>query len=251
MSDLELIIIAVVGILSGFVNIMAGGGSMISVPTMIFFGLPGPVANGSLRIAIIAESIAALIEFFRKGIHRIGLSLSLTLFTIPGAIIGAHYASQIRAEDFNKILAGVMLLVLLMMVFDRSSNTTAPDSSVSISKSKLVLGHALMILVGFWGGFIQIGVGFLMIPILSRVLGLDLITTNMHKTFIVLLYTVAALIVFSQNQQLDWRAGTALAVGSVIGAILATKVQLKFGTGAIKVILYATLIVFIIKLFFF
>lgn len=224
---------------------------MISVPAMIFFGLPGPVANGTLRIAIIAESIAALFEFFRKGIHRIGLSLSLTLFTLPGAVIGAKYASQLNAEDFNKILAGVMFFVLLLMVFDRPNNNQSTEGAGDISKTRLVLGHLLMIVVGFWGGFIQIGVGFLLIPVLSRVLGLDLITTNMHKTFIVLLYTIVALIVFSQNLELDWSVGIALAIGSVIGAVLATKVQFKFGTKAIKLILYAALMVFIIKLLFF
>lgn len=224
---------------------------MVSVPAMIFFGVPGPVANGTLRIAIIAESIAALFEFFRKGIHRIGLSLSLTLFTLPGAVVGAHFASKIKAQDFNLILAAVMFLVLLMMIFDRSDSSTELNGDIAISKQRLIAGHLLMIIVGFWGGFIQIGVGFLLIPVLSRILGLDLVTTNMHKTFIVLLYTVAALIVFSQNLSLDWRAGIALATGSVLGAVLATKVQIKFGTGAIKIILYLTLLGFIVKLLFF
>jgi len=105
-----------------------------------------------------------------------------------------------------------------------------------------------MLGVGFWGGFIQIGVGFLLIPILNRVLQFDLITTNMHKVFIVMCYTIIALLVFASQLELVWSIGFALAIGTSIGAWLATHFQVKHGVDTIRWVLNIVIIIFIGKL---
>ena len=109
----------------------------------------------------------------------------------------------------------------------------------------------LSIVIGFWGGFIHIGVGFLLMPTLNRVMQFDLITTNSHKVFIVLCYTVVALFVFSSQLELVWKYGIALAFGTTIGGWLAANFQIKQGIGAIKWTLNIVVIAFIIKLIFF
>ncbi|MGH1539832.1 MAG: sulfite exporter TauE/SafE family protein [Arenicella sp.] len=253
---LETLLLVGVGILAGFLNIMAGGGSMVSVPVMIFLGMPGHIANATNRVAILAESITSISAFYKQGISDIKLSLSLAACTIPGAIIGAFVASGIRSDNFNHLLAIIMGGVLLLMWFgDKKQNTgdSAPTEAITthISKNRLVLGHILMVAAGFWGGFIQIGVGFILMPILHRVMGLDLIRTNMHKVTIVLIYTIVALAVFASQVEIDWRVGLYLGLGAGIGGWLGTHVQIRQGTDIIKWILNVVLIAFIIKLLFF
>lgn len=244
----ELSLLLLTGIATGFINIMAGGGSTLSIPVMIFLGLPGPIANGTNRIAILTQNITAVYAFYRKGFSNFKLSLSLAVCTIPGALVGAWLATKVDNQDFNVLLAIVMLIIMIVMAIPQQKTL---DNKQTPSKARLVAGHCLMLVIGFWGGFIHIGVGFLLMPTLNRVMQLDLITTNMHKVFIVLVYTVVALIVFSSQLELLWSYGLALAVGTAIGAWIGTNYQIKKGTGVIKLTLNIVMVIFIIKLLFF
>jgi uncharacterized membrane protein YfcA len=114
----------------------------------------------------------------------------------------------------------------------------------------LLHGHLLMVGVGFWGGFIQLGVGFIIMPVLNRVMGLDLVRTNMHKVFIVAVYTVVALLIYANQLQLLWIVGIALAVGNSIGGYLGTRFAISKGEKMIRRVLNIVLVVFVIKLLF-
>ena len=245
---LELLLLTLTGVATGFLNVMAGGGSMLSVPIMIFLGVPGTVANGTNRIAILPQNISAVWAFYRKGFANFRLSLSLGLCTIPGTLIGAYVASRVPNDQFNTLLAIIMVIVLIVMSLPQPKTL---ESGQHPSKNRIIAGHLLMVLIGFWGGFIHIGVGFLLMPVLNRVMQLDLITTNAHKVFIVLCYTVVALLVFATQLELIWKYGIALGIGTWTGAWLAANLQIKQGIGAIKLTLNLVIIAFIIKLLFF
>jgi uncharacterized membrane protein YfcA len=250
MEPLQLAILALAGIAAGFLNVMAGGGSLLTVPIMLFMGIPGPVANGTIRIGILAQNITAVTTFFRRGYAEFRLSLSLAACAIPGAVAGALIGTQLDGEWFNRTVALVMVAVMLIMAFGRKSSA-ASTPAAEPSRRQLIWGHVLMIGVGFWGGFIQLGVGFIIMPVLNRVMGFDLIRTNMHKVFIVAAYTAVALLVFASQVEMLWIVGLALAVGNSIGGWLATRMQIKQGEGIIKIVMYAVLSAFIVKLLFF
>ena len=221
---------------------------MLSVPVMIFLGVPGTVANGTNRIAILPQNISAVWAFYRKGFSNFKLSLSLGACTIPGTLIGSILASRIPNDQFNTLLAIIMVIVLIIMMLPEPKTI---EQNQTPSKNRMIAGHLLMVLIGFWGGFIHIGVGFLLMPTLNRVMQLDLITTNAHKVFIVMCYTVVALAVFSAELELIWKYGIALGVGTWIGGWLAANMQVKNGIGPIKATLNVVIVAFIIKLLFF
>lgn len=251
MADLDLwqaALLAAVGILSGFLNVIAGGGSLITVPVMVFMGLPGPVANGTNRIAILAQNLSAIAAFFRRGFKEFSLSMSLAACAIPGALAGALLGTGLDGVWFNRILALVMLGVMLIMQFDRGSTTRPQDYRPT--RAQLINGHLLMVAVGFWGGFIQIGVGFIIMPVLNRAMGLDLVRTNMHKVFIIAVYTVVALAVFASRVEIMWMVGLALALGNAVGGYLGAHFTVASGEKLIRLILNLVLIAFIIKLLF-
>jgi len=241
-------LLTAVGIVAGFLNVMAGGGSLLTVPVLVFMGLPGPVANGTNRIAILAQNLSAITAFLRRGFSDFRLSLSLAACAIPGALAGALLGSELEGALFNRILALVMLGVMLVMHFDRG-HAEQPGDRV-LTRAQLVRGHVLMVAAGFWGGFIQIGVGFIIMPILNRAMGLDLVRTNMHKVFIIAVYTVVALAVFASKVELMWVVGLALALGNAIGGYLGAHFTVTRGENLIRRILNIVLIAFIIKLLF-
>jgi hypothetical protein len=126
-----------------------------------------------------------------------------------------------------------------------------PKPDASSTARNLVLGHVLMIVAGFWGGFIQIGVGFLIMPILYRVMGLDLVRVNMHKVFIALVFTFVAFLVFASKVAIAWEAGAALALGTAVGGWMGAHATIAKGETFIKRALSAALAAMVVKLLFF
>ncbi len=225
---------------------MAGGGSLLTVPIMLFMGMPGPVANGTNRIAILAQNITAVTAFFRRGFSDFKLSLSLAAAATPGAIVGAMVGTQLSGEWFDRVLALVMVAVMIIMALPKKEATEVGKPSTK----RLIAGHICMVGAGFWGGFIQIGVGFLLMPILHRVMGLDLVRVNMHKVFVVLCYTSVALFIFASQVEIFWIAGLCLAVGNSIGGWIGANMSVSKGEHLINRVLNVVLIIFIIKLLF-
>lgn len=244
----QLALLVSVGVVAGFLNVMAGGGSLLTVPVMVFLGVPGPVANGTNRIAILAQNLTAIATFARRGFRDFRLSLTLALCAVPGAAAGALAGTQLEGVWFNRALALVMIAVMLVMYFDRGP--ARHEENYTPNRQQLIRGHLLMIAAGFWGGFIQLGVGFILMPILNRVMGLDLVRTNMHKVFIVAVYTVVALSVFASQLELLWVVGLALAVGNSIGGYLGAHYSVSKGERLIRIILNVVLSIFIAKLLF-
>jgi uncharacterized membrane protein YfcA len=241
----QLALLAGTGVAAGFLNVMAGGGSLLSVPMMLFLGLPGPVANGSNRISIIAQNIVAVRTFFRRGFSDFPLSLSLTAFAIPGAVLGAIVGVELDGEWFERVLALVMIGVLVLMQFD-SKKRKGP--SLELTRRRWWAGHVLMFGAGCWGGFIQIGVGFILMPILHRVMGLDLVRTNMHKVFIALSYNLIALAIFASVVSIHWSFGLALAAGNALGGYFGARFSVSGGELWIRRVFTGVLLVFIAKL---
>jgi hypothetical protein len=249
LEPFELAILAFAGFASGWINVIAGGGSLLTVPVMVFMGLPGPVSNGTNRIAIIVQSISAIASFRSKGFSDFRLSASLAAAASLGAYFGALFGVSLDGVWFNRTVAAVMIAVMILMATGEDRTMPKPDAS---SKARnLVLGHVLMVGAGFWGGFIQIGVGFLIMPILYRVMGLDLVRVNMHKVFIALVFTFVAFLVFASKVAIVWEAGAALALGTAVGGWMGAHATIAKGEKFIKRALSAVLAAMVVKLLFF
>ena len=247
LDPVQLIILFVAGIASGWINVLAGGGSILTVPVMVFMGLPGPVANGTNRIGIITQNIASVATFFRKGYSDFRLSATLAVAACFGAFFGANVGVQLEGVWFDRTVALVMIGVLVIMLTDAGQKPVDPAAR----PRNLLAGHVLMVGAGFWGGFIQIGVGFIMMPILNRVMGLDLVRVNMHKVFIALMFSFVALGVFAANVEIEWGLGAALAAGYAIGGWLGAGSAVAKGEGLIKRVFYIALAAMAVKLLFF
>ncbi len=248
-----MMVLVAVGCVAGFVNVNAGGGSLLTMPVMVFMGLPGPVANGTNRVAIMAQNIAAVAGFARKGFSEFRVSLSLALCTLPGAAIGAYLGVKLQGVWFNRVLAAVMVAVMIIMAAKRK-NTGAAEGETQTepeggaSRRRFIVAHLLMVLLGFYGGFIQAGIGFLMMAVLHRVMRLDLVRVNMHKVFIIGVYGVVALGIFAMRGKVLWIPGLCLAVGNSAGGWFGSHFAVKRGEKAIRIVLYVALIAMAAKL---
>ena len=245
----QIALLTLLGVGAGWLNVMAGGGSLLTVPVMVFMGIPGPVANGTNRIGILLQNVSAVTAFRKKGYSDFKLSLSLAVMASVGAAGGAMIGTRLAGVWFERVLALVMVGVMLIMATHKQK--PRDEDKVDGTPRNLVLGHALMLIAGLWGGFIQIGVGFILMFILHRVMGLDLVRVNMHKVFIVLVYTLVALTVFASQVEILWSAGLALALGTMTGGWLGAHMSISHGEVWIRRVLFLAITAMIIKLLFF
>ena len=232
-----------VGVIAGLINIGAGGGSSLTLPTLIFLGLDSAMANGTNRIALIIQNIFAISGFHQEKQNEFKQSFKYALFTLPGAIVGAFLAVRLSDIWFQRILAVIMVLIVLTLFLPKTK-----DRLMAIEGKKSWMVYLALLGAGFYGGFIQVGVGFILMAILFHLAGLTLIKVNVHKVFIILLYTIPALAIFIYTDNVNWRYGLILAVGNGIGGWISARVSVKKGESYIRIILGIAIVIMAYKL---
>lgn len=239
-------VVFTVGIIAGFINTLAGGGSLLTLPILIFLGLPTAVANGTNRLAIMTQCLFAVIGFKRKGVSNFKLSLLLSVPALIGAIIGAQIAVDMSDILFKRVLAVIMLLILGLILWNPRQDV---GSMMSSGRNHLIITMIAFFFIGFYGGFIQVGVGFIIIAALTTIKGLNLVATNSHKVFITGIYTIFALIVFAFNGKICWTMGLCLAAGMGLGGWIGSHWVVARGERWIRLVLTICVIAMVIKLF--
>lgn len=249
MEVTDALIVVAAGIAAGFLNVVAGGGSLITLPLLIFLGLPSTVANATNRVAIVGQNIFAVAGFRSKGVSTFPYSLYLGISALLGAILGARIAVEIHDRLFNRILSIIMILVAISIV-------TRPlkkpgEQQERLDRKHQIIGVLAFFGVGIYGGFIQAGVGFIMIALLTSINRFSLVKTNSAKVFVALTYTLSALAVFIIEDVLNWAIGLTLALGNAIGGWIGSRWSVAKGDVWIRRVLIVAIIGLSIKLWFF
>jgi len=244
----QLPLLFAVGMIAGILNVLAGGGSLLTLPLLIFMGLPSAVANGTNRIAIFCQNIFAIRGFRKRKVLPLQLALLCTPPALLGSWVGAQLAISLDDQLFNRLLAMIMIGVLIFTAVDPMKRFRREDVTFGFGrKVALVISFFF---VGIYGGFVQAGVGFLVITALLFH-GLDLVRINAIKVFVIFAYTFIALGVFIYHGQVNYPLGLALAAGNSIGGMIGPKLAVDKGHDWIKKVVSLTVLVFALKLLIF
>jgi len=246
MTAAEVLLLLAVGALAGFLNVLSAGGSMLTLPVLMFMGLDSAGANGTNRVGIVLQNITAVWRFRRSGHRYWRLGLLLSLPAVLGALLGAWAAVRVGDDLFRWVLILVMIAASAIMLMPQPARARTMRLDASHLSWPVL---AAMLVIGFYGGFIQVAVGILFIVLLYRVLGIDLVQVNALKVMIVLVYMVPALVVFAATGHVVWSYGLVLAAGSMAGAWLAVHVTLgPSGTVLVQRFTLAVIAGIIVKL---
>ena len=250
MSDiLQYGLLIIVGMLAGVINTLAGGGSLLTLPVLIFMGLPPNVANATNRIGIAFQALIGTAGYRSKGVSNFPFNIYLGISALIGSLIGAQIAVDIKGETFNKLLAIIMLFVVAVIVFKpKASSLQLPERLTGKYLFYAIIGFFF---IGIYGGFINAGIGFIIIIFLNNVNRLSLIKTNATKVSLVFIYTCGALALFAYNGKVDWSTGFVLAIGTSIGAWWSSRWSVDKGEGVIKIAMVIMVSLMSIKLWFF
>jgi uncharacterized membrane protein YfcA len=244
----EYLLITVVGFCAAFLNTVGGGGSLFTVPILTFLGIPITLANATSRVAILSQNIFAVFGFASKNVElpkKYSFWLSLT--SVAGGFIGARLASTIDDRIFSRLFVVVMIISLILVIFDPFKSKSQEEK---MSPGRQAVGAIIFFFIGIYGGFVQAGIGFLIIGTLSVVNNMNLVKINYIKVFVAILYTAVSVAVFAYEGKIVWATGLVLAIGHALGGWYASRWSVKAGEAWIKRIMIVSVLAMAIKLWF-
>ncbi len=223
---------------AGFINAVAGGGSALILPILLYAGMDAHVANGTNRVAVALQSGTATWSFHRSGVRPWVDCWRDALFILMGALLGALIAVDISPETQERFF-GVIFVILAVLVLIAPGWLT-PDPGAAPSNP--LLRAVLFFAIGLYGGAFQVGVGIPLLFGFVNLAKLDVAHANAAKVIVVLVYSLVVLTVFSSSGQVDWICGGVLGLGGILGSIIGAKAVIGRGLGLVRVVLVVSLI---------
>jgi uncharacterized membrane protein YfcA len=235
------IALAGAGIGAGFINTIAGGGSMLTLPALMLLGLPANLANGTNRLSIISQSVSGAWAFHRSGRLDTSGIARVVVPTVVGSAIGAAVASQVPEAILKYVLLGTMMtMALVLAVHPRA--VTAPEGSEPRFAERRLAAFGGLFVAGLYAGFVQAGVGFVLLSVLGGIIGYDVVRANALKLVCTLIFGIVATGVFVAADQVVWDFGLLLAGYTVIGSQLGVRFALKVRQDVIRWIIFVAVV---------
>lgn len=242
-------LLVLAGFMAGFINTLAGAGSVISLAVLNLAGLPLDVANGTNRVAILLQTAVGVGRFRKQGKLEIRPHIGIILPAVAGGILGAVIAGQVSSEVLRRSIGLCMALTLIPLLLkptrwlqgnpERENKKAGPVQMITF------------LLIGIYGGYVQLGVGVFLLSALVLAAGLDLVRGNAVKLLIAFCYIIPALAIFVMNDLVRWDIGLTLACGNMLGAWTATHEAAKRGAPFIRWLLIVVVVITSIRYLFF
>lgn len=225
------------GFFAGIINTLAGGGSNLTLPALMILGLPADIANGTNRVAIVLQCIVGVKGFDKHNALDRPAVIPILIPTIIGGLIGALAAAVIPVSFLKPVLL-LSILAMSAVILIRPATLAPPEGTPVVSPVSSRKGWWSLFAAGVYGGFVQAGVGFILLVALAGVLRYDLKKANALKMACTLAFTGVALVIFALFDQVAWVPGLIMAAGSMAGANLAVKFAVKASQNTIKWFLF-------------
>jgi len=242
-------LLVLAGFLAGFINTLAGSGSVVSLAVLNLAGLPLDIANGTNRVAILLQTAVGVGRFRKQGKLAVREHAGIILPAVAGGIAGAFIAGEVDAAVL-RVSIGLCMLLVLGLLFLKPKRWLEGQAEKLHARSGPVQLVSFF-LVGLYGGYIQIGVGVFLLTALVMAAGFDLVRGNAVKLLIVLCYTGPVLTIFLMNGLVRWDLGLTLAAGNMLGAWVATHEAAKRGAPFIRGLLIVVTAVTAVRYLFF
>ncbi|CAA0091285.1 putative membrane transporter protein YfcA [Zhongshania aliphaticivorans] len=231
------VLLIAVGIVAGVINTLAGGGSNLTLPALMLMGLPADVANATNRVGVLMQSVAAAKDFDKHGQLARHDLLGILKPTLLGSLVGAVIAA-FAPSDWLKPALLIAMVSMALIILIRPNIVAPPLGTKALSVSESPKAWGMLFVAGIYGGFVQAGVGFILIAALAGGLRYDLVKTNAIKLVCAAALTLTALAVFVWQGLVAWLPGLILAVGTVIGAKIGVRVALNISPQGLKWFLF-------------
>ncbi|MFI3262341.1 MAG: sulfite exporter TauE/SafE family protein [Rikenellaceae bacterium] len=234
------------GLAVGFLNTLAAGATVISMTVFMALGIPIVEASGTNRIAVLLQNLTSTFTFKKQHLLDPKTSFKIAIPIVIGILIGAQFSMMVSETFFKGCFSAGLAIMIALMVLKPSSWLKESDSGVTPLNTKSFI---MLVLSGFYGGSIYVGVGYFFIAVFVLSMGYDLIRANALKSFIAFVTTPFSLVIFMLNDQVNYEYGLIHAIGNIIGAYIAAKYATKLGVKFIRLLLILVIILSLLVTF--
>lgn len=248
-NDILLLVLVPAGFVAGIVNVLAGGGSFLTIPLLMLSGVPVNVANGTNRVAVVLQAMVATHRYRTVGEFDAPLYKKLIVPMLLGALAGATLATRIDPARLQRVfgvlflaMAGVLLAKGRLFQRARESAKTTGAAGRFFRNLPAAARHTIFFVIGMYGGFLQAGAGLWILLSSTALFGVDALRANTVKLPLIMTFTLPALLIFAWADQVDWLRGLLLALGTVGGTLVGVRLTLE--GGAILILRAVTLVLF-------
>lgn len=227
MDTLTIVLAVLGGFLAGVVNTLAGNGSAVTLSILTeLLGLPGNLANGTNRVGVFLQTLASSAGFMKNGRYNIlkGNGMYIVVSTI-GALIGVYVALNVSNAQFKSVFKYLLLFTLLILLVN-PKRWLVSRGEESLDNKWIAIPSFLIL--GFYGGFIQMGMGIFFLVVTVLIMRVNIIDANALKTLIIAVYTGIVLAIFHYNGMVDWKVGLIVASGQVLGGYLTADISSRY-----------------------
>lgn len=250
MTDYEMYGIAIIGaLIAGGINTFAGNGSAITLTILTeILGLPPNIANGTNRIGVFTQCTATSWVFYKKGKLNVRSNKKYLFPILLGAIIGGWLAIKVSNEQFKAVFKFMMVFMLFAVLV--KPKRWLRETEVAFNP-KVYLYFPVLFALGFYGGFIQMGMGIFFLIIMVLGMKMNITESNALKGFVIGLYTLVLIVVFHYQGMIDWKLGGLMAIGQTLGGYLAARfaTKSKMADQIAYYVLVVVLVLAVVKLF--
>lgn len=235
--------------LAGFVDAVAGGGGMISLPAYLLVGLPVHIASGTNKVVNATGTALASWRYYKTGNMDFRLAVVSAVGALAGSTIGTRVALYLDAAVFQTIILVALPLVALILFFkkDFGKEGSLPQRNWS-RNANMATSFAIGLVIGGYDGMVGPGTGTFMLMAFTLVLGMDLLTATGCAKVGNLASNVASAAVWILNGQVLWSLAVPAAACSMLGSYFGTKFAIRGGAEKIRGMIFVVLGLLFIKL---
>lgn len=236
----------IAGTAAGFIDSIAGGGGLITLPALLLAGLPPQMALGTNKLQSSFGSITASYHYVKSGKADLKTAKTGILFTFFGAAAGT-IAVQVTSNEFLKKLIPFLLMgVLLYLLFSPKAGEIEREKRMSEKWFYVIFGLA----IGFYDGYFGPGTGAFWVILIVFFLGQEMVSATAYTKVMNFTSNITALLFFLIGGKIVLIPGLVMGVGEVLGATIGSKLVIKNGVKFIKPFFYTIVVIIIISLFY-
>ncbi|MGB2079555.1 MAG: TSUP family transporter [Vibrio sp.] len=242
-----LILLAIVAFAAGFIDAVAGGGGMLTIPALLAAGLPPHLALGTNKLSATFASSTAAFTYYRKKLFSPSYWKASFWTTFVGAIIGTLVVSQISTEWLDKILPLIILATAIYSIVVRSKpgqENILPEKTAAVTKKQKIQGFSL----GFYDGVVGPGTGAFWTVSTMALYKLNILLASGVAKAMNFTSNITSLITFAILGSIDWKLGLTMGVCLMAGAYLGAHSAIRFGAGFIRPVFVSVVTIMAIKL---
>jgi hypothetical protein len=236
------LILFLAGVMAGIINAIAGGGTLITFPALIFYGLPSVQANATNTVGVLPGIMSSLWGYRRELATQTRWVWRFTITSLAGGLIGAYLLLHTGEARFREFVPYLILFATVLFTFSSQITRWLQVEAQVIEKSRyaVALAIAFQFCVAIYGGYFGAGIGIFMLAALA-VLGLkDIHEMNALRISLGVMLNAVAAIYFIANGLIFWTEAVLLAAGTITGGHAGPYIARAIGVTAVRVFVSVT-----------